>query len=436
MNADHRGTAKGREHAARIYTMLLRLYPHAHRQRFGEQMLQTFRDQYHETVEQERQAHTRFWLEVVADEGKSIAREHVAALGERRPSMRNLVVFGWKPLTIVAALALFVALANTVRSGDVGLFMLLAIPVYVALLFLVAGFARGFSQPQRRRSWWRLGLALGGVLGLYVSALNALYAFAPMPLGQTPYGANPRPIWLIALPVLAGVVGVLGSYGTGRMRTGIVAGILAAGIAVCLNVVSAVLLVTVLWHTLQEGQLHSYLQADTTTWIRTQWAVQHPGLAPDLTTYLTNVHDDASAAFGLVSMNLFLIVIWPVPLMVGSALGALVTRQAANARRRATAASAAASAPARPVRRNAHHVAFVALVVALGVLLWSSYAGYTILQSVSAGSIPTTTVGEVAASYGTSAFLAWVLAFLIVVAASYVVVRPTSEPQAMHVTGG
>src|SRR5262249_46450473 len=154
-------------------------------------------------------------------------------------------------------LALFVALASTVHSGDIGLFMMLAAPVYVALLFLVAGFARGFPHLHTGSSWWRLGLALGGVLGPYAIALNTLYAFAPMQQEQTFYGASQRPIGLVALPVLAGVVGVLGGYGTGRMRTGIAAGILAGGIAACLNVVSAVLLVAVLWHTLQEGQLHS-----------------------------------------------------------------------------------------------------------------------------------------------------------------------------------
>jgi hypothetical protein len=55
------------------------------------------------------------------------------------------------------------------------------------------------------------------------------------------------------------------------------------------------------------------------------------------------------------------------------------------------------------VRRRARGVGFVLLVLALGVLLWSSYA---IVQSASTGGTFALAFDEVAASYSTSTFLA------------------------------
>jgi hypothetical protein len=81
-----------RERAERIYARLLRLYPRAHRQAFGEPMLQAFRDHYCDAIETGREQTTRFWLSVIGDEGKSLLREYLAALAERIEFMKMLLV--------------------------------------------------------------------------------------------------------------------------------------------------------------------------------------------------------------------------------------------------------------------------------------------------------------------------------------------------------
>jgi hypothetical protein len=51
--------------AVRVYALVLRLYPYAHRQAFGEQMLRTFEDHYRDVVEAHGESESRFWLAVV-----------------------------------------------------------------------------------------------------------------------------------------------------------------------------------------------------------------------------------------------------------------------------------------------------------------------------------------------------------------------------------
>jgi hypothetical protein len=84
-NSDRR-----RRRAARRYSVLLRLYPSAHQQAFGEQMLQAFRDHYREAVEGEGESPLRFWLGVLGDAGTSLFRECVTAVRERTATMNRL----------------------------------------------------------------------------------------------------------------------------------------------------------------------------------------------------------------------------------------------------------------------------------------------------------------------------------------------------------
>jgi hypothetical protein len=79
-----------RERAERVYAWFLRLYPRAHRQAFGDQMHHAFQDHYCDAVETERASEARFWLSVVSDEGKSLLREHIAALREGKSVMKTL----------------------------------------------------------------------------------------------------------------------------------------------------------------------------------------------------------------------------------------------------------------------------------------------------------------------------------------------------------
>lgn len=68
--------------AERLYALVLRLYPRAHRQTYGLLMRQAFRDSYHDVLATAGRVGPRFWLGVVGDEARSIAREHGAALRE------------------------------------------------------------------------------------------------------------------------------------------------------------------------------------------------------------------------------------------------------------------------------------------------------------------------------------------------------------------
>ena len=88
----HQQDEKRRARAERVYTRFLRLYPRAHRQAFGEPMLQAFRDHYGDAIETEGEYTARFWLRVVGDEGKSLLREHLAAFAERLSLMKMLLI--------------------------------------------------------------------------------------------------------------------------------------------------------------------------------------------------------------------------------------------------------------------------------------------------------------------------------------------------------
>lgn len=66
--------------AERLYVLLLNLYPRTHRQEYGSLMLQAFKDHYHETREVQGRVGITFWLDVVADETKSVLREQLSSI--------------------------------------------------------------------------------------------------------------------------------------------------------------------------------------------------------------------------------------------------------------------------------------------------------------------------------------------------------------------
>lgn len=71
---------KNKTNAERVYALLLKLYPRAHRQKYGPLMLQTFKDHYRETRETQGLIEIVFWLDVGADEIKSVLREQFSFL--------------------------------------------------------------------------------------------------------------------------------------------------------------------------------------------------------------------------------------------------------------------------------------------------------------------------------------------------------------------
>jgi hypothetical protein len=83
----NRRNARRRRRAQRVYRLLVRLYPTAHRRAFGEQMVQMFADHYRDTVEGRHDSRLRFWLAVLADAGSSLATEYAA---ETRVRLRHI----------------------------------------------------------------------------------------------------------------------------------------------------------------------------------------------------------------------------------------------------------------------------------------------------------------------------------------------------------
>ena len=72
-----------RRRAQRMYRVLVRLYPTAHRRAFGDQMVQMFGDHYRDTVEGRNGSRLVFWLAVLADAGSSLVIEYAAEAGAR-----------------------------------------------------------------------------------------------------------------------------------------------------------------------------------------------------------------------------------------------------------------------------------------------------------------------------------------------------------------
>jgi hypothetical protein len=188
-----RAASKRRSRALRIYGWLLRLYPEAHRRAFREPMQQTFLDCYRETVERGGGSETRFWVGVISDESRSLVREHLATLGERGRIMKSVLPVVGKLTGGILALLLWVVVLYLLSP-------ILSVPpyawlpatvIYAGALVVVYYLVR--SLPRRegdsikgswRSSWWRLGLVLGALAGLYMLVLNVVFVLTQFGPGQ------------------------------------------------------------------------------------------------------------------------------------------------------------------------------------------------------------------------------------------------------------
>jgi hypothetical protein len=242
-----------RERAERVYAWFLRLYPRAHRQAFGEQMLQAFRDHYRDAIEAEGEQTARFWLSVVGDEGKSLLREHIAELREGNSVMKTLK----QALLMSLPIALLYSLTWVFNDPVGRLQGALLFPSIFVLLLLLASFLRTVSPSGIGRSWVRIGLVAGGIMALYFTFLNILYAVVPLPQVSNSFLFDEGWVWDLSLPLLGGVVGVLGGYAGGKVRTGLAGSIGALGYAA-----SQGLLIALLWNALSHQLLQSHLQGD------------------------------------------------------------------------------------------------------------------------------------------------------------------------------
>ncbi len=70
--------------AERLYALWLHLYPRAHRDAYGALMLQLFRDMCRDARAAQGNVGVRLWLQVVADEARSLPREYGAVLRQQR----------------------------------------------------------------------------------------------------------------------------------------------------------------------------------------------------------------------------------------------------------------------------------------------------------------------------------------------------------------
>jgi hypothetical protein len=231
------------ERAIRWYASLLRLYPAQHRNAFGAQMLQTFRDHYRDIREHQRGVGVAFWLAVVGDEARNITKEQVIALRTRRIL----------PMLLSIGASLFVA----------GLFLWL--PGYIlslklpAALLLLIGFAAkrlprisAATHKAVGHRWMRQGVRYGSVLGLLWVALNLADHLS----------ANESPlrnfaklldvsILLLGMPILFGLAGFMSGRSSGAAGDGTLAGLLAAAVGAGIMVVSLVAIMLVCWDTVR-----------------------------------------------------------------------------------------------------------------------------------------------------------------------------------------
>ncbi len=262
MQQHRRHTSPGR--AARAYTLLLRLYPRAHRQAFGEQMLQAFRDHYRDAIEGKGESPLRFWLGVSADGVWSLVREYVSAwqtaptrvprttFAERTGRMK---IGGSVVLTVVAELLLLglrVWLSPAMLSAPHGGATALSSVVGLALLLLVYALvafglsrthlaASGPEHPEATAALRRATL-LGALLGG-----GALAAIAVETLGnfESPVSLAVWALVLLAAPFAWGMAGFLATRAGGSWRLGLTAGVwsgMVSGLVAAVGEVASTLL--------------------------------------------------------------------------------------------------------------------------------------------------------------------------------------------------
>lgn len=230
--------------AARVYALLLRLYPRAHRQAFGQQMLQTFQDHYRDIHETRQESALWYWHDVLGDVGRSLVREYWMtmrmAMREGTGSMRT---GGAVALTVVAALLLLLGmrvwLSPALLSAPHGGGSALSSVVGLALLVLVYGLVafgllhalQGTTGPARpvsasalqRATLIGILLGCGALLAITVETLGSFDS----PLSLAVWG-----LVVVAAPVSWGVAGLLAARAGGSWR-------LAVMVAVWSGMVSA-----------------------------------------------------------------------------------------------------------------------------------------------------------------------------------------------------
>jgi hypothetical protein len=150
------------------YRVLLRLYPRAHREQFGDLMLQHFRDQCRDASRSGRCGWMRFVAAVGSDFFSSIIQEN---LSSTNIMIRQLASTTKLPgILLVTAVLLGLISCNLAASGHTPVAAALA---YASLLTLVG---RGFAELYRSPQQWLRGMIWAGLIFVIYGFIMPLWA--------------------------------------------------------------------------------------------------------------------------------------------------------------------------------------------------------------------------------------------------------------------
>lgn len=245
----HRQPDRCSRSAARMYALLLRLYPQAHRRAFGQQMLQTFQDHYRDVLETHSESELRFWLGVLSDVGRSLGREYLTTLrtnlDERTGAMKTGVA---AVLAAVAGLLLLLGLrvwlSPQVLSAPHGGGSALSSVAGVALLLLAyAALALGLLRARwgvsgrERDGALRRATIIGVLLGVGVLAaitVDTIGGFEST-LSVVFWG-----LVVLAAPLGWGVAGLLATRAGGSWRLGMMVALWSGMVSALMGTVGEV----------------------------------------------------------------------------------------------------------------------------------------------------------------------------------------------------
>ncbi len=420
-----------RAQAEQIYRWVLHLYPPEHRRAFGEPMLRTFGDSYLDAVQQGGESEARFWLGVISDECQSLLREHLATLEVRVRSMNQLLPAVGKGLSIIIALLVWVAVLDLLFpiTDGVPFVWLPATMIYAAVFVVISRLVYSWPRPvgtsSQTGAWWRLGLVLGGIVGLDLVVLDVLNALDKIGAGQASgVVADLWSLQALSLPLLAGASGIVAAYASGRVRTGLAAGALS-GVIMLVTQAASIGLLLVVWNTLQPAAPPVHVPGGLSL-TAVSSTPEYIGFANflNLPNYLSLMADIASPPVALLIQAVLTVIVWPVPLLVGSVLGARAAHAADETHRPEAVANRRSGRATPRLMRSLRVVVLSLLLAVLGPMMWLSV-------------ILTQVFGRQLIFYGTAfdlleyvdhtylilTSLAWLLAVLVTLVAVYVAVQ-------------
>jgi len=147
----NRHGARRRRRAQRVYRLLVRLYPAAHRRAFGDDMVLAFGDHYRDAVQDQGGSRLRFWLAVLADTGSSLSTEYAASLKARKLRPRRRRRLRLRTRRRIAVVAVLVALVGVAfGTGTATGHAVLSMSILGTALLVAAGLGVAMRRSRRR----------------------------------------------------------------------------------------------------------------------------------------------------------------------------------------------------------------------------------------------------------------------------------------------